>query len=46
METTKKTKEDYLSPKFEVFNISYEGCLCTSPSGGGSEGTGNEPLFP
>ncbi len=43
METTKQAKENYQSPLFEVFNISSEGCLCVSP--GGSEGTGEEPLF-
>ncbi len=46
METTKQTKEVYLKPEFEIFEIKFEGCLCQSPGGGGSEGTGNEPLFP
>ncbi len=45
METSKQDKENYQCPKFEVFNISFEGCLCQSPGGGGSEGTGDEPLF-
>lgn len=46
METTKQTKEVYLKPEFDTFEIKFEGCLCQSPGGGGSEGTGNEPLFP
>ena len=46
METTKQPKDFYLSPKMDVFDIKFEGCLCQSPGGGGSEGTGNEPLFP
>ena len=46
METTKQTKEVYLKPEFDTFEIKFEGFLCQSPVGGGSEGTGNEPLFP
>lgn len=46
METTKQPKDLYLSPKMDVFDIKFEGCLCQSPGGGGSEGTGDEPLFP
>lgn len=45
METT-KVKEVYLKPEYEVFKINFEGYLCQSPGGGGTEGTGDEPLFP
>lgn len=42
METTKQPKDFYRRPKIEVFDIDFDGCLCQSPGGGGSEGTEEE----
>ncbi len=38
-------KKDYISPSLEVTELKFEGFICQSPGGGGSEGTGDEPLF-
>lgn len=46
METTKQPQDLYLCPVTEVFEMKFEGFLCQSPPAGGSEGTGEEPLFP
>lgn len=45
MKTT-QIKRTYLSPSAEEIELFYEGCLCSSPEAGGSEGTEEEPLFP
>lgn len=42
----KSGKIFYLKPELEVIQINIESILCTSPGGGGSEGTEDEPLFP
>jgi len=34
-----------MSPSLEVSELKFEGFICQSPGGGGSEGTGDEPLF-
>ena len=46
METTKLTKDVYLKPELEIIQTYTEGIFCTSPGGGGTEGTEDEPLFP
>ena len=38
-------KKEYVSPSVEVTELKFEGFICQSPGGGGSEGTGDEPLF-
>ena len=38
-------KQEYVSPSVEVTELKFEGFICQSPGGGGSEGTGDEPLF-
>ena len=38
-------KQEYVSPSLEVTELKFEGLICQSPGGGGSEGTGDEPLF-
>ena len=38
-------KKEYVSPCLEVTELKFEGLICQSPGGGGSEGTGDEPLF-
>lgn len=40
-----QTKEQYLSPLSEVMELNPESLICQSPGAGGSEGTGDEPLF-
>ena len=42
---TIREKKDYVSPNLRVTELKFEGLLCQSPGGGGSEGTGDEPLF-
>lgn len=37
-------KKEYMSPSLEVTELKIEGFICQSLSGG-SEGTGDEPLF-
>ena len=38
-------KKEYMSPSLVVTELKFEGFICQSPGGGGSEGTGDEPLF-
>lgn len=38
-------KQEYMSPSLDVSEFKFEGLICQSPGGGGSEGTGDEPLF-
>ena len=38
-------KKDYVTPSLVVTELKFEGIICQSPGGGGSEGTGDEPLF-
>lgn len=35
----------YMSPCLEVIKLEFDGFVCQSPGGGGSEGTGDDPLF-
>lgn len=35
-----------MSPEAEKYLILVQTCICQSPGGGGSEGTGDEPLIP
>jgi len=43
---TKEKRKDYESPEVEEYLIHVQACICQSPGGGGSEGTGDEPLIP
>lgn len=36
---------EYEAPEVMMYKIQPEGFICQSPGGGGSEGTGDEPLF-
>ena len=38
-------KQEYMSPSLDVSEFKLEGLICQSPGGGGSEGTGDEPLY-
>lgn len=38
-------KEEYETPAVLIYHFRPESFICTSPGAGGSEGTGDEPLF-
>lgn len=44
MNTDKQTKDNYICPKTEAFEMDAASCLCQSIEGGASEGTGDEDL--
>ncbi len=41
---TKKKKKEYEAPELRIHYIQPNVFICQSPGGGGSEGTGDEPL--